>query len=972
VTSKLRSFALAFALALCALTVAGIPGSVLRAIVVERELPPLPAASRGDSSVEVTVVSFGASAPIAGARVEGVAVVSGSAYLAVSAASDASGKAVLARLPEGETWVTAEAPGLARASSHLVLAAGTRALTIQLSPEQRIDASVRDDLGKPIAGAEIEVQGVDPLPVGARTGKTGEASVGRLSQGPWIVTARAPDFETLTRRSVRPGERIAIVLRKLGAIRVSVRGEGDAPASATVILAGSEVWPPRSAETDKAGLLRLGALGAGSYALRATSGDLVSAIEEGIALGRGEEKDVSLRLLAGRFVSARVMDGDAVDAAPVPSARVTLVEGGLSPFPIEGTTDRDGRVRLGPIAAGSAFVSARADGFVPRALAVVPEDGGPVTLVLVRAGALTGHVVDGRGFPVDGASIEIVGTDPGGAPIDDDPRRAELRDAHFDAALAAPRPLVPAGELGVVPGPVPPIPHGFYLAPAAGARTASLAEPWVTRKDGTFRASPASPGRVRALVRHPQFVEALSDAVTLAPGGEAFIEVVLRGGGTLEGRVMDARDHPVSRARVSVSAVRGSLERSTLTATDGTFAFASLPGAVTITASSPDEGSELSAHAAATIPEGGRQTVILRLPEARPSLAVRVKDDRGYPVDTVQLTASSLDPSLPLRATAFTDARGEARIPNAAGLTLRLEARAPGHAPKIVRVEVAAEDLEVVLDLAEAVRGEVRAARGDPVPDADVALATLTGTSRARTDRAGAFTMGELPAGRARLTVRAAGFALHEEEVSLARGSSSPITLPRVELAEEGVVEGVVIDARGDPVPGARVARDEVPTYLAVGSTPRGIAVTDARGRFRLGELPAGTLRLEAYAPDFGRASADRVAVSSGRTTTGVQIRLQKDMEAHSQEPASVGGVAVTLGESRGEVVLVDVAAGSEAERAGLTAGDVIEKVDGAKVRTMAEARGRLAGPMGDDIVVQFRRGQESDSVRIAREPVRK
>jgi len=50
-------------------------------------------------------------------------------------------------------------------------------------------------------------------------------------------------------------------------------------------------------------------------------------------------------------------------------------------------------------------------------------------------------------------------------------------------------------------------------------------------------------------------------------------------------------------------------------------------------------------------------------------------------------------------------------------------------------------------------------------------------------------------------------------------------------------VEGVVLDARGDPIAGARVAEGLVPTYLAVGASPPNLAVTDARGRFRLVDL---------------------------------------------------------------------------------------------------------------------------------------
>jgi membrane-associated protease RseP (regulator of RpoE activity) len=222
--------------------------------------------------------------------------------------------------------------------------------------------------------------------------------------------------------------------------------------------------------------------------------------------------------------------------------------------------------------------------------------------------------------------------------------------------------------------------------------------------------------------------------------------------------------------------------------------------------------------------------------------------------------------------------------------------------------------------------------------------------------------------------VHAVGFAPKEQELPVAYSTSNEVVLPRIELSEEAIVEGVVRDARGDPVAGARVARDRVPTYLAVGTAPRGVAVTDARGRFRLGELPAGTVMLEAYAPDFGRSTAEEVRLTAGRTTSGVELRLQKDVESRAQEPAAAGGVAVTLAESGDphEVVVVNVAQGSEAERAGLATGDVLVQIDGAAVHTMSDARARLAGPLGDDVVIQYRRGETTDSVRVAREPVRK
>ena len=980
----------------------GVPGSAsLRPLLVERAAPPLPEDTRDrDAELDVTVHAEGGGPIVMRARadvvrVQAFTVLPGPAgegpraYLAATGEAGPDGRATLGDLPRGETWIVAEAAGFARASSHVVLDRGPRSIEMVLGAAHRLDVEVKDERGEAVAVAEVEaIAAADPLPVGARAGRDGVARVTRLSAAPWVVTARAAGYEEVTYRGVAEGPVLHATLRRLGALAVRVVGEDGAPAPfARVMVASASLWPARVADASNDGAVRIGGLGEGSYALRATAGERASPIELGILLGRGEEKAVTLRLGAGHRVAVRVTEGEGDLAAPVQGARVTLSEEGLSPFPIEATTDRDGRARLGPIARGASTLAARADGFVARGAVSVPDPApGEVRIALVRGGVVLGRVVDARGYPVDGATIEIVGTDFYGAPIDDDPRRTRFRDAHFVATLAGPSRLIPAGELGVVPGPVPPIPHGrsagapLALAGAGGAAAGSSDEPWITRDDGTFRASPVSPGRVRALVRHPQYVEALSDLVTLAPGGEATVDVVMRAGGILEGRVVDAGGHPVGGARVVVAASRGSMERATRSATDGSFAFAAVPQTVTVMASPDDEGSAAEARATVDVPEGGRKSVTLTLPAARDPLPARVTDDRGYAIEAAQVTAVSLDPSSALRATAFTDARGEAQIAGARGLALRVEVSAPGHAAKVVSTEADLASLVVALAAAESARGEVRSARGDAIDGAELVLYTTAGARHARADASGLFAFGDLPPGAARLRVRAAGFVSVTNDVTIATsGGRRPTALPRVELAPGGSVEGQVLDARGDPVAGARVALDRVPTYLTVGGSPAGVAVADARGTFRLGDLPEGAVTLEAYAPDVGRARSEGVRVVAGRTARDVRITLRSDRTDRTDDRSrgvddAAGGVAVTLGETAEprEVVLVSVVEASEAERAGLAPGDVLVAVDGKDVHTLAEARARLSGPLGVDVLVKVRRGERTDALRVAREPIRR
>jgi S1-C subfamily serine protease len=117
-----------------------------------------------------------------------------------------------------------------------------------------------------------------------------------------------------------------------------------------------------------------------------------------------------------------------------------------------------------------------------------------------------------------------------------------------------------------------------------------------------------------------------------------------------------------------------------------------------------------------------------------------------------------------------------------------------------------------------------------------------------------------------------------------------------------------------------------------------------------------------------------RVELQSNRTQSGVRITLKPS--GSDQDPFAPGGVAITLGE-RGageslEVVVVSVADNSEAERAGLQAGDVIASVNDAKPSSMHDARARLSGPLQSDVIVGITRGGSAQRLSILREAVRK
>jgi protocatechuate 3,4-dioxygenase beta subunit len=970
----------------CVSFVVGLRDVPLRQPAIGVVAPPPPQdAGERDGQLEVVAVADDG-APLSGATVRVLWEQGGLYYLAARATTDGSGRALLEGLPRGAAWVLVEADGRSRSSSQVVIDDELRRLQIVLAESHRLAVVVRDEHGDPIREATVLVTAGDPLPYGALTDVRGRARFEQIGASPWTVKASAAGFESITRSGVVAD--LTLELRRLGSLEVRVELPGGQPAiGAVVLISGSALWPARRTETDDSGAIRIAGLLSGSYDLRATLGELVSPSLHGFQLERGAHESVTLRLVSGRMVRALVVDGDEDDARVVPNADVVLAESGLSSFPLRGRTGTDGTVTLGPIGPGPATLAARAAEFVSSSAVAVPEKlEGPVRVGLVRGGTLLGEVVDTKDRPVDGASIEVVGTDRDGLPIADTPVTLAFRRTHFAWSLSGPTPLIPAGELGVMPGPVPPIPPpGAAIVPGglataialpAGGEPEAEIDPWVTRWDGSFTARPVTPGRLRALVRHPAFVEELSELVTLSPGGEAKVKVVLRAGGAIEGRVVDSHGRPLAGVRVDLNALRGTLERTTITATDGAFAFAAVPEDVILSLARPDDPSRIVHRKAIEVKEGETTRVELTLPPQREEVRVSVRAE-GAPVDAAQVTLLSVDPNVPLRQTWFTGGEGVVTVQDARGLDLRVVVEAPGFTRAFETIERAPAEIAITLVRGVIVTGRVTAVRGRKyLSHASVTVVSEGHRAAALSDSQGEFSLSDVEPGPVRVIVSHPEYATVElDALIVATGRADrPFELPAVDLPEPSAVEGEVVDAAGKPVSGARVAAGIVPAYLPAGALPPGLAVTDRKGRFTLSDLAPGKHDVEAYAPDVGRGVARGIEVVAGRATGGVRIRLVAGRT--DSDPAVGASLALTLGE-RGsgdelEIVIVQVAAGSEAERAGVRVGDLVLSVDGVDVWSMSDARLRMSGREGSDVVLELDRNGALVRLRVAREPVRR
>lgn len=761
------------------------------------------------------------------------------------------------------------------------------------------------------------------------------------------------------------------------AIDVTVlSASGEEVADATVEVVGLGLWPARKATTDANGRVRLTGLESGIFDLRAYRDDEVVGAPVTVVLPKTGTEQVTLRLVKGRTVRVRVLDAD---KKPLPSAQVVLAEGGLSPFPLEAVTNDEGVAVIRPVAPTKVTLGASAEGYVPRSgIGLDPTDAGEVDIVLLRGGMLVGEVVDGRGRAIEGARIEVIGTDTSGAPIAETSDTRAFRAEHFTFALQGPRPLLPAGELGVMPGPLPDIPRDPGLSwPTSVTPSDSGSEPWVTRGDGTFRASFVPPGRLRVIARHPDFVEAISTTLRLAPGETERVKLVMRQGGNLKGRVLDERDEPIASARIDVVALRGGTFTQTLTTDErGAFTASALPERVAVTVTRPGMPDASPHREELRLGEGETKEIEIRLPALREPVRVRVTDEDDAPLSFAQVSITSLSPKTPLRRTRFTSETGEIEFPDTVGLPLELEVTLPGRAPVVMQVESAPREINVELSRGLVLLGSVTTRRGyDSLPDAEVVLSSKAMTRRTRTDERGAFRLEDVGEGTATLTISREGYVSVERKVTIQKPRrSEPIELDAVNLEEGGVVEGEVVDDRGRPVAGARVAKDLLPAYSPSGRAPKGVATTDDAGRFQVADLPEGEVLLVADSPDAGKGRVE-VTVRAGRVTDRVRLVLSGKAD-ETEEAIGRGGVAVTLGERDVEgnvhVIVVLVAEASEAERAGLRRGDRIVSIGSETPNTMKEARALLSGPVGESVIVEVERGDGRHTLSIPREEVKR
>ena len=742
----------------------------------------------------------------------------------------------------------------------------------------------------------------------AVSGADGRFVLTPLPDAPLTLRARA-EGRAEARRLVLPGDdELTLILEPAAGVSGQVFASSGLASGAEVRLVGSGIWPPRVATTDAHGRFRFGEVPAGIYEIHARSGDEAAPPVQGLSIAEGEAAFVTLRLRPAHRLTGQVTDER---GEPIAGAQVSVRRDGVALLSFDVTTDTRGRFRVDGLLPGPWWVTARAPGHLATsAETVVPGD---LALVLTRGATVEGRVVDERDRPVAGATVLWLGPATAARPTGD--------------------------GLGVVPGPVPPIPLDALTsagpAPtlvASGART-------VTGPDGRFVLESIPPGLGEVHVEAPGLAPARS-AMRLAPGERVrALRLTTPDGASLEGRVVDERGFPLASILVELRCELEPWPRSLVAGDDGTFRFEGVVGVAVLTARPADLP---PARLRVEGRSGERLEVELRVPSELHQLAVRVFDPEGFPVADAEVELRSRDPRSPLVRRGRTAADGTFVFAALPPPPYQLSASHPDFVQRdLGEVADPSSELRIVLPRGGALHGRVVDAWSlEPLDGVELRAEADEGPARVTTSGVdGSYVLERLPLGRYQL--RASGPGLLEATRSIEL--RQPLTrVPDWPLAAAARLVGEVVDVLGDPVPDARVTADD-------GTAAR----SAADGTFRL-ELPAGVHVLEASHPSAGRARSAPVRVDAGEERSLRLVTNARVAEpSHERVPSFVVGVPVEV-ERRGDEVVVTQVHGSGV---GLRPSDVLLAIDGEPVLAASQARALLRGPAGVSASVRLRRG---------------
>jgi|GEM_PF-3516640 len=337
------------------------------------------------------------------------------------------GRVTLDFPPEGISQFTlqARAPGYVLRQEIVPGPSLPRDLTLRLEPGVQIGGVVRDDRGQPVAGAQVQVNGLMRDAAGqfveielekvvtdaagrwtCRSAPSNPAGLNfKLGHSEFFPAeydqAEEPGEGLVTTRSLLAGEAVMTLQPGIEVTGRVVSGEGvelQPVAEAEVLLASGEgLATRRHMRTDAAGRFRLVALETGEAVVLARARGQAPELRK-ITLVRGLAP-LEFQLQPGRTVEGRVTDER---GQPVPGAVVTIERWrDLSLLDWRAETDAEGRFRWETAPLDRVTLAVSKGGYSRTVQEVDAAAGREVTLHLTRTFRFTGRVVDAEtGQPV--------------------------------------------------------------------------------------------------------------------------------------------------------------------------------------------------------------------------------------------------------------------------------------------------------------------------------------------------------------------------------------------------------------------------------------------------------------------------------------------------------------------------------------------------------------------------------------------
>jgi protocatechuate 3,4-dioxygenase beta subunit len=817
--------------------------------------------------------------------------------------------------------------GSARHRSRLRLHAGQTHEGVDITLEPGgvlVTGVVRDIAGGEIEGAQVVVDGAVTT-----SGDQGQFEVW-VAPGSVRAAAFADGYAAAELFGVAPGQHLELVMTPESVLvgEVVLAADGEPVADALVSIRGAMT------RTDGDGRFRLDALEPGFYKAIATTEELYGEAAEQVHLGLGQTSE---RVLVRMHPAARVVGRVVIAGAPErPCTDGWVAIDNAMHHGTQATLDDEGVVEFRGVLAGEYLVRISCEGQVAAQRYPVLEVGDQSITDLVwtvsEGLAIRGEVVDSSGAPLHDILVRATPiVDPESA--DDPITRGNVRSEADGSFLVN----------GLVPG--------RYELTASWSGSSPAHEPIVVELDAGAEASG--------------------------------LRLTMPAVGSVRGRVVDEHGAPVARMIVRAAPLTGTAGATSRSNDAGEFELTRLPpGKVRVSASDPtDPGDPREDEPRGELVEVVADElveVVVTVDARRGVITGIVLDADGAPVADafVDLAlepkspdrqswrkAPNLLPALTTPVLSDHDGRFEIAGLPAGPFVVRANRRGGGEA--FAEDVAVGSHVELVITRPGELAGKARFAGGG-VPErfslwiTDRSTGFRTSDSFFRTD--GAWRLRQLPAGTYEIFATAVEGNVNLAGIELGQGQvREDIELV---LAARLTLRGRIIDLEtGEPVAG-----------LAVLTTGNRVGVhdpqyiTDADGRFELEGVQTGLMALVVVnrSANSGRYELWRAMnlepdppVQDLGDLAIVARRLAADEAAgdlgfvlHDWEP--------TIESQHFEATVAVVRPGGPAEAGGLTAGDVIEKVDGHDVLGAHYDRYRAltSVPEGTTIRLELRGGK--------------